>query len=248
MASAVTKRRQLVPTVGQAGASTGVLIRTGPSSSSRVLFAYGLVLRSGAWDYVVDNASRFRAGGPLPSGVIIPFGGHRVFMAALPEIFPGEVRVFSELMDPFPIGPEAMGAAGTTLHIRAEVMMAGASSHHSSTSATRAAREAAAAQEGPRNPPDVLRTPVEPSADPGMSHAELERARQALKEQRDQMDIEKYRLEATVWEYNIAYDARQRVIPPLVIEELRIAGREVGRELGGAQQPTESTVIAPQIA
>src|SRR4051812_36060898 len=31
-------------------------------------------------------------------------------------------------------------------------------------------------------------------------------------------------------------------------EELRVAGREVGRELGGAQQPAASTVIAPQIA
>src|ERR1041385_108594 len=36
MASAVTHRRQLAPTVGQAEASTGVLIRTGPSSSSTV--------------------------------------------------------------------------------------------------------------------------------------------------------------------------------------------------------------------
>src|SRR3954467_8025912 len=100
--------------MGQAEASTGVLIRTGPSSSSRVRFASGLVLRSEAWDYVVDNASRFRAGGPLPSGVIIPFSGRRVFVAALPEIFPREVRVFSELTDPLPVGPEAVRAAGTT--------------------------------------------------------------------------------------------------------------------------------------
>src|ERR1043165_4104235 len=143
MASAVTNRRQLAPTVGQSGASTGVLIRTGPSSLSRTRFASGLVLRNGACDYIVDNASRFRAGGPLPSGIIIPFGGHRVFVAALTEIFPREVRVFYELTDPLPIGLEAVGAAGTTPRIRAEVMMAGASSHHSSTLAARAARGAA---------------------------------------------------------------------------------------------------------
>src|SRR4051812_30192496 len=113
MASAVTKRRQLVPTVGQAGASTGVLIRTGPSSSSRVRFASGLVLRSGAWDYVVDNASQFRAGGPLPSGVIIPFGGHRVFVGTLPEIFSREGWVVFKLTDPLPVGPEPVGAGGT---------------------------------------------------------------------------------------------------------------------------------------
>src|SRR3954467_4787022 len=129
--------------MGQAEASTGVLIRTGPSSLSRVRFASDLVLRSGAWDYVVDNASRFREGGPLPSGVIIPFGGHRIFVAVLPEIFPREVRVFSELTNPLPVGSEAVGAVSTTPRIRAEVMMAGASSHHSSTSAARAAREAA---------------------------------------------------------------------------------------------------------
>ena len=171
--------------MGQAEASTGVLIRTGPSPSSRVRFASGLVLRSGAWDYVIDNASRFRAGGPFPSGIIIPFGGHRFFVAALPEIFPREVRVFSKLTDPLHSGPNAVGAAGTTSHIRAEVMMAGASSHHSSTSATRAAREAAATQARPSNPPDVLRTPVELNSDPTTDLAELEKTRLALKEQRD---------------------------------------------------------------
>ena len=36
MGSVVTLRRQLAPTVGHALASTGVLIRTGPSSSSSV--------------------------------------------------------------------------------------------------------------------------------------------------------------------------------------------------------------------
>src|SRR3954463_6093964 len=95
--------------MGQAEASTGVLIRTGPSSASRVRFASVLVLRSGAWDYVVDNASWFRAGGPLPSGVIIPFGGHRVFVVTLPEVSPREVRVFSELTDPLPGGPVMWG-------------------------------------------------------------------------------------------------------------------------------------------
>src|SRR4051812_38413232 len=159
MASAVTDRRQLAPTVGQAGVSTGVLIRTGSSSSSRIRFASGLVLRNGARDYVIDNASRFMEGGPLPSGVIIPFGDHRVFVAAIPEIFPREVRVFSELTDPWPVGPEVVGAEGTTPRIRTEVMMAGASSHHSSTSAGRAAR-AVAGQAGAGQPPHVVPTPV----------------------------------------------------------------------------------------
>src|SRR4051812_19452231 len=247
MASAVTNRRQLAPTVGQAGVSTGVLIRTGSSSSSRIRFASGLVLRNIAWDYVIDNASRFSAGGPLPSGVVIPFGSHRVFVAALPEVFPREVRVFSELTDPLPVGPEVVGAEGTTPHIRAEVMMAGASSHHSSASASRAAR-AVAGQAGPSNPPDVLRTPVELNSDPATALAKLEKTRVALAEQRDRMEADKRRLEATVREYNAAHNVRQRTIPPPVMEELRVVGREVGRELGGDQQPVASTVLAPPIA
>ena len=170
----------------------------------------------------------------MPSGVIIPFGGHRVFVAALPEIFPREVRVFSELMDPLPIGSELVGVADTIPCIRAEVMMAGASSHYSSTSATRAAREAAAAHAGPSNPPDVLRTPVELNSDPPTALAELEKTHIALEEQRDRMDAEKRRLEATVREYNAAHGVRQRNIPPPVMEELRATSREVGKELGGA--------------
>src|SRR4051812_16115078 len=62
------------------------------------------------------------------------------------------------------------------------------------------------------------------------------------------MEAYKRRLEAMVREYNAAHDVRQRTIPPPVMEELRAAGREVGRELGGAQQPAASTVLAPQIA
>src|ERR1041384_495004 len=126
-------------------------------------------------------------------------------------------------------------------------MMAGTSSHHSSTSAVRAAREAAA-QAGPSQPPDVLRMPVELNSDPATALAELEKTRIALAEQRDRMEADKHLLEATVQEYNAAHGVRQRTIPPPVMEELRAVGREVGRELGGAQQPAASTVLAPQIA
>src|SRR3954463_8702183 len=107
-----------------------------------------------------------------------------MFVAAIPEIFPREVRVFSELTDPLPVGPEVVGAEGTTPHIRAEAMMAGASSPPRSTSASRGT-PAAAGQAGPSNPPDVLPTPVELNSDPDTALAELERPRVALAEQRD---------------------------------------------------------------
>src|SRR3954469_10438616 len=126
-------------------------------------------------------------------------------------------------------------------------MMAGASSYHSFTSAGRAAR-AVAGQAGASNPPDVLRTPVELNSDPATALAELETTRVALAEQRDRMEVDKRRLEATVREYNAAHNVRQRTIPPPVMEELRVVGREVGRELEGEQQPVASTILAPPIA
>ena len=101
MASAVTLRRQLAPTVGQSEASTGVLIRTGPSSSSSVRFATGLVLRVGAVDFVTDNASRFGVGAPLPCGIILPFGSHRVFVASLLDEYPSVTPRVSCNSNPF---------------------------------------------------------------------------------------------------------------------------------------------------
>src|SRR4051812_30074109 len=106
---------------------------------------------------------------PLPRGVIVPFGSHRVFVAALPEVYPKEVRVFSGLTDPLPFGAGVVESEGTTSYVRAEVMMAGASSRHNSTStAARAARDAANAAAATSDPKDVLRTPVDLNADPAV--------------------------------------------------------------------------------
>src|SRR3954462_7144488 len=102
MASAVTIRRQLAPTMGKIGASTGVLIRTGPSSSSSARCASGLVFRFGVIDYVVDYASRFGVGEPMPPGVILPIGSHRIFVTDHPDVYLREVRVFTSTTDPLP--------------------------------------------------------------------------------------------------------------------------------------------------
>ena len=92
MASAVTYRRQSAPTVGQSEALSGVLIRTGPISSPGARVATGLILRVGALDLLVDNASRFADGALPPRGVILPFGSHRVFIASVADMYPQEVR------------------------------------------------------------------------------------------------------------------------------------------------------------
>src|SRR3954463_1751653 len=100
MASAVTDQRQLEPTVGQTEASTGVKIQTGSSSSSGERHASGLIFRRGAIDYVVDFSARHGFGVPLPPGVSLQVGTHRVFISSFPEAYPKEIHVFSCITDP----------------------------------------------------------------------------------------------------------------------------------------------------
>ena len=87
---------------------------------------------------------------------------------------------------------------------------------------------------------DVLNTPVDHTADLAVAHADLEKARQQLAERAKSIDAEKCRLEATVQECNVAHGATPRVIEPAVLEDLRISGRAVGRELMGTEKPAAS--------
>ena len=121
-------------------------------------------------------------------------------------------------------------------------MVGTTTSHHSfGDIAARAAREtAAAAAAEPSEKRDVLSTPVERGADPVLAHAELEKACQQLAERAKSIDVEKRRLEATVREYNAAHVVAPRVIEPAILEDLRISGRAVGRELAGTEQPAAS--------
>src|SRR3954465_15644149 len=100
MASAVTYRRQLAPTVGQTEASTGVKIRTGFSSASGSSHASGLIFRRGAIDHVVDYSARHGVGVPLPPGVSLQVGSHHLFIGSFPEAYPREIRIFSCTTDP----------------------------------------------------------------------------------------------------------------------------------------------------
>ena len=128
--------------------------------------------------------------------------------------------------------------------------MAGTTSgHHSSgDTAARAAREAAAGTiTGPSERRDVLSTPVERNADLAVAHAELEEARKKLAERAQSVGAEKRRLEAMVREYNAAHTAAPWVVQPAVLEELRVSGRAVGRELAGTERP-EASGLGPQPA
>src|SRR3954463_13528959 len=153
MASAVTDRRQLAPTVGQTEASTGVKIRTGSSSSSGERHASGLILRRGAIDHVVDFSARHGFGVPLPPGVSLQVGTHRLFISSFPEAYPKEIHVFSCITDPLSTRGCRAAPGGGDSRVHASVMMAGASSssHRGAASAARRAKEAADAAEGVGN-------------------------------------------------------------------------------------------------
>src|SRR3954462_2272570 len=98
--------RHITTTVGAhrvpSDASTGVKIRTGFSSVSGGSHASGLIIRRGAIDHVVDYSARFGVGAPLPPGVSLQVGSHRLFISSFPETYPREVRVFSSITDPLP--------------------------------------------------------------------------------------------------------------------------------------------------
>ena len=143
MASAVTYRRQLAPTVGQTEASTGVKIRTGSSSASGGSRASGLILRHGAIDYVVDYSARYKAGAPLPPGVSLQVGSHRLFIGSFPEAYPRDIRVFSCATDPLLTRGCAAAPGQEEGRLHAAVMMAGASSstNRDPASAARKARK-----------------------------------------------------------------------------------------------------------
>src|ERR1041385_2437532 len=131
--------------MGKTEASTGVLIRTGSSSSSSMSHASGLIFRSGVVDFVVDYGARFRVGAPLPPGVSPQIGSHRLFINCFHEAYPREVRVFSSDTDPLPTRGSTAALGGVEPRVHAAVMMAGttALSNQRAVSAARKAKEAA---------------------------------------------------------------------------------------------------------
>src|SRR4051812_13733666 len=245
MASAVTYRRQLAPTVGQAEASTGVKIRTGSSSASGGSHASGLILRRGAIDYVVDYSARHGVGALVPPGVSLQIGSHRLFISSYPEAYPKDIRIFSCITDPLSTGDCIAAPGREDGRVHAAVMMAGASSssNRGVPSPARRAKETADAAEqvGTSVLRDVLYTPINRHGDPDQMHNELESARLALARRAEQMLAEERRLGAITREYNAAHAGPRRPIEPAVLEDMRSRGRAVFQQLSGAEQPARPT-------
>ena len=233
MASAVTYRRQLAPTVGHAEALSGVLIRTGPSSSSSARATAGLVLRVGTLVFVVmGDASRSGAGALLPRGTVVPTGNHRVFVTSVADVYPREVRVSSGTSDPSPPSCCSSAPDGSAPRVCAGVVVAGTASSHGVS---------AVATAGPSGQRDVLGTLVGRAADLAVAQAGLERARQQLAERTKLVDAERRRLEATIREYNAALMAAPRTVEPAIFEDFLFFGRADGQEPIWTMHPAASS-------
>src|ERR1041384_4744214 len=241
MASAVAYRRQLAPIVGQTEASTRVKIRTGFSSASGGSHASGPILKRGAIDYVVDYSARYGVGAPLPPGVSLQVGSHRLFICSFPEAYPREIRIFSCITGPLSTRGCIAAPGGEDGRVHAAVMMAGASSssNHGAASAARKAKEAADAAEGIGTSTlrDILYTPVNMAGNPEQIHRGVEKARLILAGDAEQVLAEKRRLGLITREYNAAHAAPRRPIDLAVLEDLRSRGRAVHQQLSGQEQP-----------
>src|SRR5438874_1045866 len=125
--------------MGQTEASTRVLIRTRFSYASGRSHASGLIFRRGAIDYMVEYPERFGVGAPLPPGVAVSIGSHRLFIGSFPEAYPRKVRVFSCVTDPLSTRGCTAAPGGVETRVHATVMMVGttASSNHGAASAAR---------------------------------------------------------------------------------------------------------------
>src|SRR3954470_9481667 len=121
-----------------------------------------------------------------------------------------------------------------------------ASSNQDAASAARRVKAAADAADGagPSALRDVLYTPVNMGGDPELIHASLERARLALANKAERVLAEERRLRAITREYNAAHAGRRRPIELAVLDDLRSRGRDVGRQLSGAEQPAMPAQLA----
>ena len=186
-----------------------------------VSHASGLIFRHGAIDHVLDYSARHGVGVPLPPGVSLQVGSHRLFIGSFPEVYPREIRVFSCVTDPLSTRGCTTAPDGGDGHVHAAVMMAGASSssNRGAASAARKAKEAADAAEGVGNNTlrDILYTPVNMAGDPEQIHANLENARLVLAGNAEHVLAETRRLGLITREYNATHAGPRRAIEPAVL-------------------------------
>jgi hypothetical protein len=186
--------RQLAPTVGLLAAPAGVKFWTRPFTSSGERIVHGLIRAPRAADSAGCDATP-GAGVACPAGcLVVPFGALRIFVALIPDEYPGKVHSFTD--SPVPVGCAISdGVAG--LRVRVEVLTTGASS------GSPRGKEKAAAAAAPPHRVDPLRetirslqAPITPDADMAAAVAQLNEDRQHLLDEATTLAATRRRLES----------------------------------------------------
>ncbi|KAK1625913.1 hypothetical protein QYE76_000228 [Lolium multiflorum] len=250
MASVVTPRRQLAPTVGPAAALVGDHIRAGILTISGERVVSGLVQRLGSLDFVNDNTGCFANGGRfLQNGRILEFGSHRVYLGTVKERqYPSPVLVAPDPpRSSTARGPRTDRAAGSL-----EVMMAGvggagkgtAVEGAGQTKSTRTAKPPTQRDEivtGTSTAPpaatllqaamSVLAMPITQNIDPAVAQAELEAQRQKLLFGAADIVKAQQELNLTLREYNAAHGFASVSANPVRAAGNRLRGRNLDQDL-----------------
>jgi len=235
----------LAPTVGLLTASAGAKFRTRPFTSSGERIVHGLVRAP----CTTNRAGCDVAPGSdvaCPAGCfIVPFGSLRVFVALVPDVFPGEVRVFAD--SPVPVSC-VVPADVTALRIRAEVLTIGTSagSPHAKEKAAAAAAALAAAPPRRADPlHDTIRSlqaPITPDADAAAAATHLNEDHQQLLLEATALAATRRQLESSQRGYDSAHGLTPPTAEPSRVAEVRIRGGALGRALG-AGRPVYDTPV-----
>ena len=249
MASVVTTRRQLAPTVGPAVALVGVHIRTGSdirASGERIVS--GLVQRWGSLEFVSDNAGCFGNAPPPRDGIFLNLGSHRIYIAkTVPCRYPAQVCTAA---DP-PLSGASGGRHRDSSVTYAEVLMTAPAANAGKGPATATEdstskrqrwapkeKQLAGTSQMPAKANQIhrtiekLATPVTAGADPALTAAQLEEQRIALLKEAEALAETRREIDLEQREYYKAHGYDLDQFPRLGrAEELRLRGRNLGVDM-----------------
>jgi hypothetical protein len=238
--------RQLVPTVGQRAAATGVKFRPGPSSALGEKVASSLVWRFGTFDCISNNLAYFKDG-LGDSGSFLDVGSHHFYVA---KPFSEEV---TDVLDPL-CDTGSDYSESSDLCTMVEVLALEVDGGGDLPRTARPPLKRPPQQEQDLAPPerDVLdaaitdlRAPLDLTADPVKLSEDLERTRRNLLKEVIGVEDTHRRVLSMLHEYNTAQGYTPSGDGPSWAGQVRQRGRELGVELN---QAAPSAKLPPVIA
>jgi hypothetical protein len=226
--------RQLVPTMGQSAAASGVKFRPGSPSIPGERVASGLVWRFGTLDCISDNLDCF--GNGFGSGSFLDIGSHCFYVA---KPFPEEV---TDVLDPLCDADSGDGESSDFCNM-VELLALEEDGGGGPPCSARPPLERSPPLEHGLPPPerDVLdaaitdlRAPLDITTDPVKISEDLERTRRSLLKEVVDVDDTRRRVLSMINEYNVAHGFTPAGDGPSRAGQVHQRGRELGAELNQA--------------